>query len=298
MKLGPCLVNTDSCTIERDGEKSKVTPRCMDVLLYLAEHSDRIVSSDELLDTFWSPLASDHAVHKIIAELRSALGDSVRAQRFIKTIPKRGYKLLVVPGAMEEEAQPGILQTTIAGLVLRLRYADYRTLSVGLLIIVSMLTLSVFSSRLERSPRARETLLLAQYPFQLQAVENDTVSLFAQGLYSNLITRLTEVESLQVIAVDSHGMDEGQPAVASVPLADGSDYQVRGAIVQADESTSLYLNLVRSSSGVVEFSRRLNVKPSALPEDLDPLTDELVKLITSQLLPLGVNGTDAVRSRF
>jgi TolB-like protein len=222
----------------------------------------------------------------------------VRAQRFIKTIPKRGYKLLVVPGAFEEGAKPGMLQTAIARLAVQFRYADYRTLGIGLLVMVSMLTLAVFSSRLERTPRAKGTLVLAQYPFQLQAAENDTISLFAQGLYSNLITRLTEVESLQVIPVDSHGADEGQPATGVALSVDRSDYQVRGAIVQADQSASLYLNLVRSSSGIVEYSRRLNVKPSALPEDLDPLTDKLVELITSQLLSPLADGAATVRSRF
>lgn len=158
MQLGPCLVDSESCSVERDGERSKVTPRSMDVLLYLAEHADRIVSSDELLDTFWSPLASDHAVHKAIAELRSALGDSVRAQRFIKTIPKRGYKLLVVPAAVEEEKPESRPMPGLPDRILQwLRYLDPRVLVTGLLVVLSIGALSLFHPHLALAPAGRSS---------------------------------------------------------------------------------------------------------------------------------------------
>lgn len=95
--LGPFEIASDMCTISKGGEEVKVTPKNMDVLIYLAENADRVISAAELLDNFWSPVTSDHAVHKAIADLRHAMGDSVRCQNYIKTLPKRGYKLLCMP---------------------------------------------------------------------------------------------------------------------------------------------------------------------------------------------------------
>jgi hypothetical protein len=85
-------------------------------------------------------------------------------------------------------------------------------------------------------------------------------------------------------------------ATAAQPVR-ASDYQVRGTLVSTQDSTSLYLNLVRSSSGIVAFSRRLEVTPSAAPESLDPLTDQLVDLITSRLLSAERGGALDVRPR-
>jgi len=94
IKLDALEISRENCTIKSGDHEIKVSPRSMDVLIYLVEHSGRVISPEELLDQFWSSLASDHAVHKAIAELRAAMGDSVRQQRHIKTVPKRGYKLL------------------------------------------------------------------------------------------------------------------------------------------------------------------------------------------------------------
>src|SRR5690606_33145746 len=94
IRIDSLEISRDNCTITAGDHEIKVSPRSMDVLVYLVEHHGRVVSPEELLDQFWSSLASDHAVHKAIAELRAAMGDSVRQQRYIKTVPKRGYKLL------------------------------------------------------------------------------------------------------------------------------------------------------------------------------------------------------------
>src|SRR5690606_24495892 len=62
---------------------------------YLAAHAGEVVSHEELLERFWQgTFTSDHAVHKVIAELRSALGDNAHSPLYIRTIPKRGYSVI------------------------------------------------------------------------------------------------------------------------------------------------------------------------------------------------------------
>lgn len=104
IRIDSLEVSRENCTITAGEQEIKVSPRSMDVLVYLDEHRGRVVSPEELLDQFWSSLASDHAVHKAIAELRAAMGDSVRQQKYIKTVPKRGYKLV----ALAPVAEPAV----------------------------------------------------------------------------------------------------------------------------------------------------------------------------------------------
>lgn len=298
-KFGPFAVDADSCTIERDGIESKVTPRSMDVLLYLAEHSDRIVSSNELLDAYWSPVASDHAVHKAIAELRNAMGDNGRYQRVIKTVPKRGYRLLVGPGSAEETngdgkragikvgkkggKEHGKLASLLKILHHEVKYTDYRPLVIGLSATLILGCLLLLTPVLESQPDSRRSYVLALYPFQQQAMDQRRVSLFALSLYSNLVTSLSAQDRLLIIpAADYHSQGSGDDTSSAARIGP-SNYEVGGLIVQSEHQFHLFLNLVRSSSGIVEYSERIDLNPATLEDTPDSLIERLVTSITTHL---------------
>lgn len=81
--------------MEKNGQEVRVTPRSMDVLVYLAERAGQVVAGQELLDAFWTnSFATDQAIHKAVAELRRAFGDNARSPTYIKTVPRRGYCLI------------------------------------------------------------------------------------------------------------------------------------------------------------------------------------------------------------
>lgn len=95
-QFGDWLVRPDHCRIERGDEQVLLEPRQMDVLVCLAEHDGEVVSADQLLVECWhGTFYGDNPVHKAIALLRKALGDSPQPPRYIATIRKRGYRVLV-----------------------------------------------------------------------------------------------------------------------------------------------------------------------------------------------------------
>ena len=68
----------------------------MDVLVCLAERAGKTVTKDEVFASVWSgQFVTESALARCIAELRQTLGDDARRPRFIETIPKRGYRLLM-----------------------------------------------------------------------------------------------------------------------------------------------------------------------------------------------------------
>src|SRR5690606_18642573 len=76
-------------------------PKELAVLLLLAERAPGAVSTDELLDHVWpGVVVGDNVVHQVITRLRRALGDDARRPRYIETLRKRGYRLLVIPAAL------------------------------------------------------------------------------------------------------------------------------------------------------------------------------------------------------
>ena len=75
----------------RAGDRDiELRPKCFDVLRYLAENADRLVTKDEILKAVWpNVIVSDDSLSRCMSDVRFALGDS--DQRIIKTVPRRGY---------------------------------------------------------------------------------------------------------------------------------------------------------------------------------------------------------------
>jgi DNA-binding winged helix-turn-helix (wHTH) protein/tetratricopeptide (TPR) repeat protein len=93
--LGEWLVDLPAQALQRDDERVTIEPRQMAVLAALCRHPGDVMSADTLLDLCWAGQSvGDNPVHKAIASLRRALGDSATAPRYIETVRKQGYRLV------------------------------------------------------------------------------------------------------------------------------------------------------------------------------------------------------------
>lgn len=99
--IGQWRVDVVACEISRAGTSHKLSPRAIAVLEQLASQAGDVVTFDELLAAHWArSVTSPNAVHKVVVELRHALGED---SGLIETIPKRGYRL-IAPVANIEHA--------------------------------------------------------------------------------------------------------------------------------------------------------------------------------------------------
>lgn len=77
------------------GSPVDVQPTPLRLLLYLAEHRDRVVSRSDLLGAVWRNVAvGDEALTTAIGEARHAVGDDGATQRVIRTYKGRGYRFV------------------------------------------------------------------------------------------------------------------------------------------------------------------------------------------------------------
>lgn len=97
--LGMLEVDFETYRARRQGRDVALSPREFDLLRYLVEHADRVVSRDELLEAVWgaSALSLTRTVDVHIAKLRRKIGDSPVRPRFILTIPRAGYRFIASP---------------------------------------------------------------------------------------------------------------------------------------------------------------------------------------------------------
>jgi len=90
------IVDPDFHQLSRGGSICTLEPRVMSVLLQLAAHPQRVISKDEFLRAVWpDTFVGEDALTRCISILRHALNDDPHNPRFIKTVPKAGYCLLV-----------------------------------------------------------------------------------------------------------------------------------------------------------------------------------------------------------
>ena len=79
----------------RGDEVVPLEPRAVRVLRYLAEHHDRVLSKEELLEEVWSDVfTTDGVLKKAVSQIRRTLGDDAEQSRFIATYHGRGYRFI------------------------------------------------------------------------------------------------------------------------------------------------------------------------------------------------------------
>lgn len=92
--------------LRRAGRRVALERQVFDVLGYLIDHRDRVVTKEELLDEVWGDrFVSESALTTRIKAVRRALGDDGRTQRMIETTRGRGYRF-IAPIDGESAAAP------------------------------------------------------------------------------------------------------------------------------------------------------------------------------------------------
>jgi eukaryotic-like serine/threonine-protein kinase len=88
------LDSTNHCLWNGE-ERVRIPPKAFDVLRFLVENPDRLVTQDELLEALWpDTYVNPEVLRKYILEVRKILGDRSDRPAFIETLPKRGYRFV------------------------------------------------------------------------------------------------------------------------------------------------------------------------------------------------------------
>ena len=81
--------------LRHGGEQVALEPRAFDLLAFLIENRDRVVSKDDLLEAIWGGrIVSDLAITTRINAVRRALSDDGAAQRLIRTFSRKGFRFI------------------------------------------------------------------------------------------------------------------------------------------------------------------------------------------------------------
>ncbi|MCL1067069.1 winged helix-turn-helix domain-containing protein [Shewanella olleyana] len=83
--------------IRRTGKLLSVEPKVFDLIIYLIQHRERLISREELLENIWHGRnVTDTTLSNHIKSARKLFGDNGEQQNVIKTIRTRGYQFIAV----------------------------------------------------------------------------------------------------------------------------------------------------------------------------------------------------------
>jgi DNA-binding winged helix-turn-helix (wHTH) protein/tetratricopeptide (TPR) repeat protein len=111
-RFGPFTVETGSYRLLKHDAVIPVSPKIIDLLLYLVARPSTLVSKEELFRALWPDVAvTDNALTQVVSELRQALGDDPSKPQYVQTVARRGYRF-IAPVVSPSERPPAASQAT------------------------------------------------------------------------------------------------------------------------------------------------------------------------------------------
>lgn len=274
-------------------------PKVMDVLVCLACYQGEVVTREMLLDEVWGRVVvSDDAITRCISELRNILGDTERERAYIRTIPRRGYSLLVAitPDISEEEFVRSTETKQLAhnpGLALPLtvaRYAAVFALAVASVLLIQKFAFTTSSDEkvLEIEEHASPGIAtpstitaIAVLPFVSLGSEIDN-AFFAEGVSEDIRNALMTNADVRIAASTSSNVFKDKPMdVRDIGSQLNVDALLEGTVRIHEDRLRITTQLTDTKNGysiwAATFERNL--------EDKIELQSEIAETIAEQLMP-------------
>ncbi|MBT8449097.1 MAG: tetratricopeptide repeat protein, partial [Gammaproteobacteria bacterium] len=94
-RLNDVVVLPQNGTIIAQETEKNLSPKAMEVLLYLCQNRNRLVTTESLLSFGWGDTNANRSnLTHVISDIRRVLNDHKESPTFIQTMPRKGYRLI------------------------------------------------------------------------------------------------------------------------------------------------------------------------------------------------------------
>jgi DNA-binding winged helix-turn-helix (wHTH) protein/TolB-like protein len=95
LEFGPYRIDREQRLLTKGSAIISLAPKVFDLLFVLAESGGRLLEKETLLKSLWpDSFVEEGSLTRNISTLRKVLGESPDGQKYIMTIPKRGYRFV------------------------------------------------------------------------------------------------------------------------------------------------------------------------------------------------------------
>ena len=93
-RFGPFRFDIAQRVVTRDGVPVPITPKALDILAFLLEHANQMVTKQEIMKAVWpETFVEEGNLTQNISLLRKALSDHGKEPGLIVTVARRGYRI-------------------------------------------------------------------------------------------------------------------------------------------------------------------------------------------------------------
>ena len=238
--------DTDRRELHRGTDAVSITPQVFDLLDYLIRNRERVVSKDDLINAIWNGRSvSDAALTTRLNAARGAIGDSGEEQRFIKTLPRKGFRFVGQVREAREVASPNPGDAP------------------------------------ESAPVVPDKPSIAVLPFANMSGDPEQ-EYFADGMVEEITTALSRFTWLFVISRNSSFTFKGKAAdIKEVGRRLGVRYVLQGAVRKASGKVRITGQLIEAATGAHIWADKFERDMT----DIFALQDEVTLAVVSAIQP-------------
>src|SRR4051812_9840515 len=293
-------------TLQRKGVPIHLAKRPFDVLLFLIQNRERVVSREELLNRFWDGHeVYDDALRKCVGAIRTAL-DDLKSARFIETRRGSGFRfvgsVLEAPALADRPSQLPVTnyklenqegQTKSNGERREKQILEFALknrkllLAVSAVLFISLTALIFFTHRqvepvepktLTEAVSARRSIAILPLKNLTGNPANDYLS---DGVTESLINELSRIQSLKVISRSSVFQFKNKEAPAQeIGEKLGVETILEGGLRESGEQLRVEVRLVNTKDGTVRWASDSEQKKLA---DIFAIQDRITCQIVTEL---------------
>src|SRR6266480_1828908 len=302
----------------RGDEVVPLTPKAFEMLLVLVENSGHVLTKEELMKRVWPDTIVEEAnLSHNIYKLREALGEGRNGEKYIETVPRRGYRfvakvterrdegadLLVEEHSRarivveEDDAPEKVIETGMASISpsralpsqIEARSSSLKRPGVMIAAGVVLIGLVVGSIYFLRTRASRLTAngaglhSIAVLPFKPLAA-NDRDESLEMGMADALITKLSNVREIIVrptSAVFSYGNSEKDPLAAG--REQKVDLVLDGRVQRSGDRIRVTVQLLSIGDGKPIWADQFDERSADIFSVQDSISQRLVRALVPQL---------------
>jgi TolB-like protein len=241
-----CVLDADRRELTRGSEVIAAGPQVFDLLLYLIQHREHVVSKDDVLDSVWSGrTVSESTLTSHINAARRAVGDSGEQQRLIRTIARKGFRFVgevreiqLPDGSSPRETEP-------------------------------------------ETPALPDKPSIAALAFQNLSGDPEQ-EYFADGVVEDIITALSRIRWLFVIARNSSFTYKGRAVdVKQIGRELGVRYVLEGSVRKSANRVRITGQLIDATTGAHLWAERFE----GTLDDIFELQDQVAASVVGAIAP-------------
>jgi TolB-like protein/DNA-binding winged helix-turn-helix (wHTH) protein len=300
-RFGPFTLDSRRRTLFRADSPVHLTAKAFDVLLFLAQHPNRLVTKEELLKAVWGDtFVEEGSLTQYISHLRKALGGASEDARLIVTIARKGYQFtgdVTITDAADAAPQATVQVSTgerppvetqtrregppdavVPHVPRRWQKAAVIGASAVLLAVVSLASWRTFGSAM---PPRSQKVILAVLPFE-NLTGDPAKEYLADGLTEETISHLGRLdpERLDVIARTSvMGYKHNAQRLDQIGRDLSVQYVLENSLRKSGDQMRITSQLLRVKDQSHLWSQEYNYRA----QDMLTVQDQVAKAVAQEI---------------